>query len=70
MAIKSLKCPNCGGIIETFDEKMNKGICPYCDSIVVDVQEKQNEFMQKYGKVEIEGTVKMKSGACARDCEI
>lgn len=59
MAIKALKCPNCGGVIESFDEKMNKGFCPFCDSIIVDVQDRQSEFLQKYGKIEIEGTVKI-----------
>lgn len=55
MAIKALKCPNCGGIIEQFDETMKKGFCPYCDSIILDVQEKQVEFIQFINKFQVEG---------------
>jgi len=55
MAIKALKCPNCGGIIEQFDETMKKGFCPYCDSIILDVQEKQVEFIQFMNKFQVEG---------------
>lgn len=55
MAIKALKCPNCGGIIEQFDESMKKGFCPYCDSIILDVQEKQVEFIQFMAKFQVEG---------------
>jgi len=55
MAIKALKCPNCGGIIEQFDESMKKGFCPYCDSIILDVQEKQVEFVQFMAKFQVEG---------------
>jgi len=55
MAIKALKCPNCGGIIEQFDETMKKGFCPYCDSIILDVHEKQTEFIQFMNKFQVEG---------------
>ena len=44
MAVKSLRCPNCGGVIETFDETMKKGFCPFCDTLIEDIQERQAEM--------------------------
>ena len=44
MAVKSLRCPHCGGVIETFDETMKKGFCPFCDTLIEDVQERQAEM--------------------------
>lgn len=55
MAIKALKCPNCGGVIELFDETMKKGFCPFCDSLILDVQEKQNQFVTIMGKIQVDG---------------
>lgn len=45
MAVKSLQCPYCGGVIETFDETMQKGFCPFCDKLIEDVQERQAEMV-------------------------
>ena len=44
MAVKPLRCPHCGGVIETFDETMKKGFCPFCDNLIEDVQERQAEM--------------------------
>ena len=46
MAVKPLRCPHCGGVIETFDEAMKKGFCPFCDTLIEDVQERQTEMGQ------------------------
>lgn len=46
MAVKPLRCPYCGGVIETFDETMKKGFCPFCDKLIEDVQERQAEMEQ------------------------
>mgnify|MGYP002610040825 CR=1 FL=1 len=46
MAVKPLRCPHCGGVIETFDETMKKGFCPFCDKLIEDVQERQAEMGQ------------------------
>lgn len=46
MAVKPLRCPHCGGVIETFDETMKKGFCPFCDKLIEDVQERQTEMGQ------------------------
>ena len=43
MAVKPLRCPHCGTVIETFDETMKKGFCPFCDTLIEDVQERQVE---------------------------
>lgn len=45
MAVKPLRCPHCGGVIETFDETMKKGFCPFCDTLIEDVQEQQTEMI-------------------------
>lgn len=45
MAVKPLRCPHCGGVIETFDETMKKGFCPFCDKLIEDVQERQAEMI-------------------------
>lgn len=45
MAVKPLRCPHCGGVIETFDETMKKGFCPFCDTLIEDVQERQAEMV-------------------------
>ena len=46
MAVKPLRCPHCGGVIETFDETMKKGFCPFCDTLIEDVQERQGAMEQ------------------------
>lgn len=45
MAVKSLRCPHCDGVIETFDETMKKGWCPFCDNLIEDVQARQAEMV-------------------------
>ena len=55
MAIKALKCPNCGGVIELFDENMKKGFCPFCDSLIQDIQERQDNFVKIIGTIKVEG---------------
>ena len=44
MVLKALACPSCNGIIETFDETINRGLCPYCRTIVYDVPDLQNAY--------------------------
>ena len=46
MAVKPLRCPHCGGVVETFDESMKKGFCPFCDTLIEDVQERQAKMME------------------------
>lgn len=53
MALKALDCPNCGGLIETFDETTKKGFCPYCDSLLVNVADLQNAYeMENRGRAD------------------
>lgn len=51
MALKALKCPNCGATLENFDKSINKGICPFCDSVVTDVPVKQEQAVKSKGNV-------------------
>lgn len=46
MAVKPLRCPHCGGVIETFGETMKKGFCPFCDTLLENVQERQAEMVE------------------------
>ena len=36
-AVKPLRCPHCGGVIEIFDETMKKGFCLFCDKLIEEV---------------------------------
>lgn len=42
--LKPLKCPCCGGVVESFDELTQSAKCPYCGTLLVDVPALQARF--------------------------
>jgi len=56
MALRSLICPSCGGQIDSFDERSQKGFCPFCGSLIANVPELQNQFLtDSQGRVVVSG---------------
>lgn len=47
VVLKAFDCPNCGGLVEAFDEATKRGVCPYCNSLLFDIPALQDVYGTK-----------------------